>query len=120
MRYEHATGLLSIAVVRMPQRHFISEDYGLDPKVFVQFILDKEHSSQSREELVLAIREFLVASDRDAMLKYIDTPVIREVQGRWHPDMSSSRPELPAGLLRPSRRSVLRANFGHPRVQAEQ
>ena len=75
----HETGLLSIAVVPMPKQHFVTDDYGLNPQVFVQFILDKEHSSQSRAELASAIREFLVASDRDALLKYIDVPVIRRV-----------------------------------------
>jgi hypothetical protein len=73
------SGLLSIVVVSMPKQHFITDDYGLDPKVFVQFALHKAHSSESRAELALAIREFLVASERDALLKYIDVPVIRRV-----------------------------------------
>jgi len=77
----HGSGLLSITVVPMPKQHFITDDYGLEPNVFVQFILDKEHSSQSRAELSLAIREFLAASERDALLKYIDVPVIRRVEG---------------------------------------
>lgn len=73
----HASDLLSIAIVPMPEQHFITEDYRLEPHVLVQFTLNKEHSSQSRTELALAVREFLAASERDVLVMYIDTPIIR-------------------------------------------
>ena len=73
----HESDLLSITVVPMPEQHFITEDYGLEPQVLVQFTLNKEHSSQSRAELALAVREFLAVSERDALVMYIDTPIIR-------------------------------------------
>jgi hypothetical protein len=73
----HASDLLSISVVPMPKPHFITDDYGVEPHVLVHFALNKEHSSQSRTALALAIREFLAASDRDALVMYIDVPVIR-------------------------------------------
>jgi hypothetical protein len=45
--------------------------------VLSQFTLHKEHSSQSRTELALAVREFLAASERDVLVMYLDVPVIR-------------------------------------------
>lgn len=73
----HESALLSVAVVPMPKQHFITDDYGLEPHVLVQFTLHKEHSSQSRAELAVAIREFLAASERDVLVMYLDTPVLR-------------------------------------------
>jgi len=73
----HASDLLSIAVVPMPEQHFITEDYGLEPHVLVQFTLNKEHSSQARTQLALAVREFLAASERDVLVMYLDTPIVR-------------------------------------------
>ena len=97
------SALLSIAVVPMPKQHFITDDYGLDPEVFVQFALHKEHSSESRAELASAIREFLVASERDALLKYIDVPVIRRVgsASQVAPGYEQFAPEIAGWLVVP-------------------
>lgn len=75
----------------------------MDPKVFVQFTLHKEHSSEARAELTSAIREFLAAFDHDALLKYIDVPVIRRVgsASQVAPGYEQFTPEINGWLVAP-------------------
>ena len=99
----HESDLFSIAVVPMPKQHFITDDYGLELHVLVQFTLHKEHSSQSRAELATAIRNFLVASERDALVMYIDLPVIRRtgVAKQVAPGYEQFAPEVAGWLVSP-------------------
>jgi hypothetical protein len=73
----HASDLLSISVVPMRKPHFITDDYGLEAHVLVHFAVNKEHLTQSRIALALAIREFFSASEREVLVLYLDVPVIR-------------------------------------------
>ena len=76
--------LLSVAVVPMRKPNFIREDYGIEPNVLVHFTLLKERSTHARAELGAAVREFLAASASDALVTYIDTPVIRRAGSVQH------------------------------------
>lgn len=75
----HDGELLTVAVAPMRKPNFIREDYGVEPNVLLHFTLLKERSSQARAELGSAIRDFLIASAGDALLLYLDIPVIRRL-----------------------------------------
>lgn len=73
------TDVLDVSAMRQTRPNFDLELFGFEPAISIYFAIDKWRSTEARQQLAAAVRNFLSSTPGDVVVTYLDTIVLKRL-----------------------------------------